>query len=200
MNILQDYLEMNAAKDIIDFRFRANPVDGAVHIYIHPIGKDGETLDFYVSGNALIDKQLADKISVNPGEAVSAMNIIAGARSNVMFYDAAKRKLDEALAEIVQNRDRISWLEQQREVECQQKEAALAESAGCLAESERLMVIATELRAEVVRLTEDRAKWRKCAGALALRVDNMGCTLSYEDAKALIEFDRLVEGESERIK
>lgn len=69
----------------------------------------------YVSGNALIDKQLADKISVNPGEAVSAMNIIAGARSNVMFYDAAKRKLDEALAEIVQNRDRISWLEQSYE-------------------------------------------------------------------------------------
>jgi hypothetical protein len=74
MNILQDYLETNAAKGIIDFRFRATPVNGAVHIYIHPLGHHGETLDFYVLGNALIDKQLADKISADPKEAIDAMH------------------------------------------------------------------------------------------------------------------------------
>ena len=73
MNILQDYLEENAANGVIDFHVRATPVNGAVHIYIHPHGKDGKTLDFYVEGNALIDKTLADKISDDPAVAITAL-------------------------------------------------------------------------------------------------------------------------------
>ena len=62
--------------------------------------------------------------------------------------------------------------------------------------------LAAELEAGVVRLTEDLAKWRGCAKKLAVRMDvpRLRCTLSYEDAKALIEFDRLVAEESKRIK
>lgn len=73
MKNLQDYLEKNAENGVIDFRIRANPVNGAVHIYIHPLGVDGETLDFYSKGNALIDKTLADRVSADPAEAIEAL-------------------------------------------------------------------------------------------------------------------------------
>lgn len=53
MKTLQQYLEQNVAHGVIDFDLRAN-VDadtGEVTFYIHPEGKDGETLDWVTEGN-----------------------------------------------------------------------------------------------------------------------------------------------------
>lgn len=57
---LERYFKINGKKDIIDFSLRAQVSGGIVNFYIHPIGKDGETLDFYVFGNDLIPKEFLD--------------------------------------------------------------------------------------------------------------------------------------------
>lgn len=71
-----------------------------------------------------------------------------------LIMDTAHKVADEFKAEALASRERISWLEKQREVERQQKEAALTESEECLRQSE-------QLRAEVARLKQHRDTiWR----------------------------------------
>lgn len=51
----ETFLRENVEREVIDFSMRAS-VDssGTVRFYVHPSGKDGETLDFQVLDNALI--------------------------------------------------------------------------------------------------------------------------------------------------
>ncbi len=41
-------------RNIVDFRLAITERDGVMYFYMHPLGRDGETLDFYVVGNLLI--------------------------------------------------------------------------------------------------------------------------------------------------
>ncbi|CAO3428679.1 hypothetical protein [Azospirillum argentinense] len=51
---LEQFFRDAASASIIDFALRATVVDGErVTFYVHPHGKDGETLDFTVTGNVL---------------------------------------------------------------------------------------------------------------------------------------------------
>lgn len=57
MSTLENYLR-NADEylGIIDFKIRANVEEnGNVTFYIHPDGFDGDTMDFQVVGNSLIE-------------------------------------------------------------------------------------------------------------------------------------------------
>ncbi len=52
---LEQYLRDASVDNTIDFRIRATAYTSApTSFYIHPQGKDGETLDFTVIGNALV--------------------------------------------------------------------------------------------------------------------------------------------------
>lgn len=58
MKTLEKYLKDNLSNNTIDFALRARQLQsGAVVVYIHPDGKDGETMDFAVEGNTLINPQ-----------------------------------------------------------------------------------------------------------------------------------------------
>ena len=51
---LEQYLRAEHDRGAIDFRLRAHVhPDGAVKFYIHPMGRDGLTLDFVVGGNGV---------------------------------------------------------------------------------------------------------------------------------------------------
>lgn len=51
---LEQYLKESYEAGVIDFRIRQTVTgEGNVVFYIHPMGKDGETLDFMVKGNDL---------------------------------------------------------------------------------------------------------------------------------------------------
>ncbi len=63
MKTLEQYLRDNIIAQTIDFRIRASiDVLGLVSFYIHPDGKDGDTLDFYVSGDSLSSAQEPEHI------------------------------------------------------------------------------------------------------------------------------------------
>lgn len=54
MKTLEQYFHENMDRDTIDFLVRARSFgSGRVGFYIHPDGRDGETLDFMVQGNTL---------------------------------------------------------------------------------------------------------------------------------------------------
>ncbi len=54
MKTLEQYIHENMDRDVIDFSVRARSFgSGRVGFYIHPDGRDGETLDFMVQGNTL---------------------------------------------------------------------------------------------------------------------------------------------------
>ncbi len=50
---LEEYLRRELARGAIDFRIRASADDGTVRFYIHPQGRDGDTRDWVVNGNAV---------------------------------------------------------------------------------------------------------------------------------------------------
>lgn len=56
----EKYLRDLSDRGIIDFSLRTypapQPYSHMISMYIHPLGKDGKTLDFYVSENSLIPK------------------------------------------------------------------------------------------------------------------------------------------------
>ena len=54
MKTLERYFHENMDRDVIDFAVRARHYgNGQIGFYIHPDGRDGETLDFHVVGNEL---------------------------------------------------------------------------------------------------------------------------------------------------
>jgi len=56
MRTLEQYFKDCSEKNIIDFSLRAEATkqyDTKTRFYIHPEGKDGDTLDFYVLENSL---------------------------------------------------------------------------------------------------------------------------------------------------
>jgi hypothetical protein len=54
MKTLEQYFHENMDRDVTDFSVRARSFgSGRVGFYIHPDGRDGETLDFMVQGNTL---------------------------------------------------------------------------------------------------------------------------------------------------
>lgn len=54
MKTLEQYFHENMDRDVVDFSVRARSFgSGRVGFYIHPDGRDGETLDFMVQGNTL---------------------------------------------------------------------------------------------------------------------------------------------------
>lgn len=54
MKTLEQYFHENMDRDVVDFLVRARSFgSGRVGFYIHPDGRDGETLDFMVQGNTL---------------------------------------------------------------------------------------------------------------------------------------------------
>ena len=54
MKTLERYFHENLDRDVIDFAVRARHYgNGQIGFYIHPNGRDGETLDFNVVGNEL---------------------------------------------------------------------------------------------------------------------------------------------------
>lgn len=58
MKTLEDYLKENKDKAFLDHSLKFNFIDedGRVHVYIHPLSVDGDTLDFIVKDNKLIPK------------------------------------------------------------------------------------------------------------------------------------------------
>ena len=52
----EKYLEDNINNKIIDFSLRASIGKDGIEFYIHPDGKDGETLDYWVESNTLISR------------------------------------------------------------------------------------------------------------------------------------------------
>lgn len=48
------YLYEFYKRNIIEFRLAVREVDGVTSFYIHPLSRDGETVDFYAVGNLLI--------------------------------------------------------------------------------------------------------------------------------------------------
>lgn len=56
MKTLERYFHENMDRDVVDFAVRARHYgNGQIGFYIHPDGRDGETLDFYVAGNELLN-------------------------------------------------------------------------------------------------------------------------------------------------
>lgn len=51
---LEEYLQQEVEAGKIDFRIRAVSENGNTSFYIHPLGKNGLTLDFVVKGNRLV--------------------------------------------------------------------------------------------------------------------------------------------------
>lgn len=52
---LEDYLREAHDQGVIDHALRAHVhPDGSVKFYIHPAGRDGRTLDFQVTGDAIV--------------------------------------------------------------------------------------------------------------------------------------------------
>ena len=51
---LEQYLRDCYTANVIDHSVRCRVVGDAVTFYIHPAGKDGDTLDFLVNGNTLL--------------------------------------------------------------------------------------------------------------------------------------------------
>jgi hypothetical protein len=64
----EEYLRQELARSgAIDFRFRATVnADGSVSFYVHPLGKDGDTRDFIVSGNTLTTDPRVPRIDDTP--------------------------------------------------------------------------------------------------------------------------------------
>lgn len=55
---LEAYLRDSCSRNVIDHSIRARvDSDGSLTFYIHPSGVDGDTLDFVVCGNTLIQEQ-----------------------------------------------------------------------------------------------------------------------------------------------
>ena len=50
---LEQYLRANFQRGIVDFRVRALAHDESAQFFIHPMDKDGATVDFRVKGNEL---------------------------------------------------------------------------------------------------------------------------------------------------
>ena len=59
---LEKYLRDNIKNGIIEFQLRASEGKNGIEFYIHPDGKDGDTLDFWVEGNLLISIQAYDNL------------------------------------------------------------------------------------------------------------------------------------------
>lgn len=57
MKTLEQYLKDDHDRGVVDHSIRAHEHEGKVTFYIHPSGKDGDTLDFQVQGNVLIPGQ-----------------------------------------------------------------------------------------------------------------------------------------------
>lgn len=56
--VLEAYLRAAADSGAIDHSIRVTvEADNSVHFYVHPVGRDGETLDFTVHGNTLFPKK-----------------------------------------------------------------------------------------------------------------------------------------------
>lgn len=69
MKTLAEYLASNPGPDhILRAGVRA---DGTATFYIHPMDQDGDTLDFYVSGNTLTPLQDAEGNVVTPEAALA---------------------------------------------------------------------------------------------------------------------------------
>ena len=47
--LLLNYFEKEIFEGKIDFRLRATKIENGVEFYIHPDGRDGETIDFVLS-------------------------------------------------------------------------------------------------------------------------------------------------------
>jgi len=56
----EEYLWTNTDKGIIDHSIRATCINGISQFYIHPSGKDGETLSFVVLNNQLMPVIMKD--------------------------------------------------------------------------------------------------------------------------------------------
>jgi hypothetical protein len=55
---LEEFIKSEYEAGKIDFTFRASVYDGEVNIYIHPLGKDGNTTPtLIVSGDTVREKQ-----------------------------------------------------------------------------------------------------------------------------------------------
>lgn len=59
---LEQYLRENLEKITIDHILRVIEKDGQITFYIHPMGANGDTLDFVVNGNSLSIDQSIQKI------------------------------------------------------------------------------------------------------------------------------------------
>ncbi|MCG5241386.1 DUF2829 domain-containing protein [Azospirillum doebereinerae] len=71
MKTFEQYLRDASGADVIDFRLRATSIAGQpTTFYVHPLGKDGETLDFTVIGNALVPNSAA---GLDFGAAIQAL-------------------------------------------------------------------------------------------------------------------------------
>lgn len=58
---LETYFRNTIQNGCIDHALRATVGnDGVISFYIHPYGKDGDTLDYVVSGDTLIPKDIVD--------------------------------------------------------------------------------------------------------------------------------------------
>jgi len=55
---LEDYIKKEYTEGKIDFTFRASVYNGVVEIYIHPLGKDGNTTpSLIVTGDRIQEKE-----------------------------------------------------------------------------------------------------------------------------------------------
>ncbi len=72
MKTLEQYIHENMDRDVVDFAVRVRSYgNGKVGFYIHPEGRDGETLDFVVEGNTLTTSGATVKMTF--GDAIAAL-------------------------------------------------------------------------------------------------------------------------------
>jgi hypothetical protein len=77
---LEEYLKDNFIKGFIDHSIRVSHIDeqGNPHFYIHPTGHDGDTLDFVVDRNEIIQKHVGEVkgITINGSRMVTTRDEI----------------------------------------------------------------------------------------------------------------------------
>jgi len=56
MRTLEEYFKENLKGNVIDFSLRAQETGDGIEFYIHPMNRDGDTMDFSVRGNMLTTK------------------------------------------------------------------------------------------------------------------------------------------------
>lgn len=94
--------------------------------------------------------------------------------TTITLKERAEQIIQSAITSaLAEQSERIDWLEQQREVECQQKQFALNESEACLKETEAIHKRLSEQSRELAQKDEEIEKGRQWNALLELELANL---------------------------